>query len=72
MQPSTRKDLVILAAPWRSHSEGFRAGVAEDAGEIRTYDGGLLMLEGGRWTIVRHGDMNDATMVLDDIRGVKW
>jgi hypothetical protein len=62
-----RRDLVILAAPWLRHSEGFRERVAENSGEIRTYDGGVLKLENGRWVIVLVGDLNEAKSVLADL-----
>lgn len=65
---SDRRDLVILAAPWASHSEEFRANVASRAGEIRTADGGLLKLEGGLWAVVVSGERHDADMVLNALR----
>lgn len=62
-----RRDLVILAAPWMRHSEGVRERVAENAGEIRTYDGGLLKRDNGRWVIVAVGDLNEAGVVLEEL-----
>lgn len=58
MDDERRKDLVILAAPWAKHSAKFRANAAAKAGEIRTHDGGLLLVYDGGWEVIRPGDSN--------------
>lgn len=68
MADEVRKDLVILARPWRAHSDKFRANVAETGGEIRTFDYGLLKSVDGRWEVLASGDLNEADIVLNALR----
>lgn len=68
MDDEPRRDLVILAAPWASHSAEFRANAARKAGEIRTADNGLLKLMDGRWEVLAGGDNHDADLVMNALR----
>ncbi|RWC91637.1 MAG: hypothetical protein EOS72_02990 [Mesorhizobium sp.] len=57
-----------LPKPWSELPDQMRANAIETAGEILTYDKGLLIKIDGRWEIVRSGDHSDAEVVLNALR----
>lgn len=68
MADDHRRDLIILAGPWTSHSADFRANVAQRGGEIRTADNGLLRLIDGLWEVLTSGALNEADVIRNALR----
>jgi hypothetical protein len=63
-----RGDWVKLPKPWIELRPGLREDVALKAGEVHTYDGGLLRRVDGTWEVLKSGDHNDAEIVLNALR----
>lgn len=63
-----RRDWFSLPKPWLELLSDLRHRVIEEAGEIRTCDGGLLKKSDGQWEIVQAGTSNDADVVMNASR----
>ncbi len=63
-----RRNWFSLPKPWLELPQELRARVIEEAGEIRTCDGGHLRLVDGQWEVIASGDRNDADVVLNALR----
>ncbi|PBB75216.1 hypothetical protein CK227_10515 [Mesorhizobium sp. WSM4308] len=61
-------DWFSLPKPWLELREAYRAEVVEKAGEIHTFDGGVLKRSDGVWEVLKPGSANDADVVLNVLR----
>jgi hypothetical protein len=67
-EEKSRRDLVVLSAPWVKHSARFKEQVAATGCEIRTYDDGVLKLIDGQWEVLASGDHLEADLVRNVLR----
>ncbi|RWC47949.1 MAG: hypothetical protein EOS55_13870 [Mesorhizobium sp.] len=63
-----RRDWISLPKPWIELRQELRDRIIEEAGEIRTWDGGRLLRVDGRWEVLMSGDRYDADVIRNALR----